>query len=166
MKKLRIAFSKARSKLAILSYLIRLVEKVKFSHALLRWHSETLKQDLVYQASHGMSHFLSGTRFDIGAETIAEYEIELTEEQHIKVMQKCVELAGIKYGYFQLAGMAFERLTGLKHPFRDGSKTYVCSELVGEVLRQVHEINIDLELVGPGRLEKLVASLPEVKRVK
>lgn len=81
-------------------------------------------------------------------------------------MQKCVDLAGVKYGTLTLLGMGFERLTGIRSPFRDGGKTYVCSELIAEVLKQcnIANINLDLELAGPKQLELAVASiLPLVK---
>ncbi len=109
-----------------------------------------------------MVHFISGARFDADVETIREYEIAVSDEHYVAIVQKCVDLAGVRYGYLQLLGMAFERITGLRSPFRDGSRTYVCSELVGEVLKA----DLDLEYVGPKKLEEFVASMPEATRIQ
>lgn len=164
MKKLRIGFSRPKTWM-IGSALIRLFERAEFSHAYLRWSAESLQRDLVYQASHGMVHFVSGARFDEQAQTVREYEISLTDEQFNEVVKKCVDLAGVKYGLLQLAGMSLERLSGLRNPFRDGDKTFVCSELVGTVLNILYKIDMDLEFAGPRQLEKLLSSLSMFKRI-
>lgn len=163
---LSVGFSKARSPLALGSLAIRLFERAPFSHAFLRWHSDRLEQDMVYQASHGMVHFVSGDRFDANAETVIAYCFTLTEEQATVVMKKCVELAGIKYGTLEMFGIAFERITGIRSPFRDDARTYVCSELVGTVLNQcgVAQIDLDLELAGPAKLERAVAAVYNLGR--
>lgn len=164
----KIAFSRPKSKWAVGSYLIRSVERSKFSHVLLRWRAESLERELVYQAGHGMVHFLSGDRFDSAAVTVVEYEIELTDEQFREMVRKCIDLAGISYGYWQLVGMGLQRVFGFRNPFRDGSKTYVCSELVGEVLKIIYgsKINVDLEFAGPAKLERLVRDLPNSRSIK
>lgn len=167
MRTLKIGFSRPRSKWKIGSALIRLFEGSDFSHTLLRWESETLERELVYQASHGMVHFLSGHRFDIEAHTVREYEVDLTDSEFTVVLQKCVDLAGVKYGYLTLLGMAIERITGCRNPFRDADRTYVCSELVGEVLKLHGDLeDLDLELIGPKILETRVAELPGIRRTK
>jgi len=108
-----------------------------------------------------MVHFVSGERFDRDAETVTSYEVDLAEEELREVVKKCVDLAGTKYGTLALIGMAFERVTGIKSPFRDRDRTFVCSELVGEVLRQtgIADVAIDLELAGPKKLESAIASI-------
>lgn len=163
MKKLTVAFSKPKE-FKIGSAVIRLAEGTNFSHVSLRWYSASIDCDLVYQASHGMVHFVSGARFDQENETVAEYSVEVTDEQFTAITKKCVELAGVKYGTLQIIGMALERVSGIKNPFRDGDKTFVCSELVGEVLKQIMNIDLDLEYAGPGRLERLISSFPTFER--
>lgn len=167
MRTLKIGFSRPRSKWKVGSALIRLFERSDFSHTFLRWESESLERELVYQASHGMVHFMAGHRFDIEALTVREYEIQLTDSEFNLVLQKCVDLAGVKYGYWTLFGMAIERLTGCRNPFRDRERTYVCSELVGEVLKLHGDFeDLDLELIGPKVLESSLAELPGVVRTK
>lgn len=165
MRILRVGFSKPKSKLAIGSFLIRVAENCDFSHAFLRWTSNSIDRDLVYQASRGMVHFVSGAKFDTLAETVRMYEIELTDQQFSEITTKCIDLAGTKYGFFQLVGMGLERLTGVKNPFRDGDKTLVCSELVGEVLRQLYNMDLDLEYAGPKELEYLISKYSGFTRV-
>jgi hypothetical protein len=164
--KLRIAFSRPK-KFNIASAAIMVFTNCKFSHALIKWRSENLDTDMIYQASHGMAHFMCGKRFSSSNIIVAEYEFNLTDEQFTAVMKKCVQLAGTKYGTLQLIGMGAERLTGVKNPWRDASKTFVCSELVGEILKQLGLIDstLDLELGGPRELEQAVIAAPGVRVV-
>lgn len=168
MKTLTVAFSRPISKLALGSLLIRWFEKAPFSHAVLRWGSPNIDRDLVYQASHGSVHFISGANFDSDNQTVEAYELDYDEISFYLAVQKCVDYSGVAYGYLELFGMAFERITGLRNPFRDQTKTFVCSELVGDILklREGSLINIDLELAGPKLLRDCVAQLPGVRRVK
>jgi len=168
MKTLKIAFGRPRSKWAVGSYLIRWFEGAPFSHALIRWASDSLDRELVYEASHGYVHFMSGQRFDLDEEIVEEYELDYSDAAFTQAVQCCVDYAEAKYGYLQLFGMALERITGIRNPFRDGTQTFVCSELVGDVLK-LHEgslIDIDLELAGPKALRDCVAQLPGVRRTK
>lgn len=148
-------------KFAIGSAVIRIAENSPFSHAFLRWYAEGIKRDMVYQASHGMVHFVSGENFDNINETIVSYYVDLTDEQFKNVIKKCVDLAGTKYGTLALLGMGLERATGIENPFRDGDRTFVCSELVGEVLKQsgIADVAIDLELAGPKKLESAISAI-------
>lgn len=167
MKKITIAFSKPSSRLAIVSLLIRIFERSKFSHALIRWKSDALQREMVYHASHGMVHFIEGSRFDTVAETVAAYEIDLTESQHLQVVQKAVDLAGVKYGFLTLIGIAFERITKIRNPFRDQSKSFICSELVGEILKICEKTQpLDLERAGPKQLEAWIAGLQSARKIK
>lgn len=168
MKPLRIAFSRPKSKWSIGSWIIRLFEGAPFSHALLRWNSQSLDRDLIYQASHGSVHFVSGQRFDADTETVVEYELDFADEEFTAAVQKCVDFAGAKYGYFTLWGIALERFTGIKNPFRDQDKTFICSELVGDILklREGSLIDVDLELAGPKLLEECVSRIPGVRKLK
>lgn len=165
MKTLRIGFSKPKSPWAIGSVVIQKLDGANFSHAFLRWTSATIERDLIYQASHGMVHFISGDNFDADEITVVAYSIDLTDAQWTEMLQKCIDLAATKYGTLELFGMGLEKYTGIKNPFRDGSRTFVCSELVGTILKMVSPIELDLELAGPGQLERLISSLPAFKRI-
>jgi hypothetical protein len=122
---------------------------------------------MVYQASHGMVHFISGERFDLDARIVASYEIDLSDEQFDLIVGKCIDLAGIKYGHLQLLGMGLERITGIRNPFRDGDKSFVCSELVGFLIQLCEgTAPLDLELAGPKQLEVWVAALSNARKTK
>lgn len=161
-------FSRPKSKWAVLSYAIRAYEHSPFSHTFIRWHSDRMGMDLVYQASHGMAHFVSGERFDADNLTVESFETSLDHIAHRALRKKAMQLAGAKYGRLQLLGMAIERLTGLRNPWRDGEETFVCSELVGDMLKIMgcfSGVKIDLELAGPKALRDAVASLPQFKKL-
>lgn len=167
MKSIIVGFSRP-IKWKLASWAIMAWCRAPFSHAYFKFWSQSYNRSLVYQASHGMVHFVAGSNFSNSNRIESEYELQVSEEQYSSIMIKCIDLAGIKYGFWTLVGMAFERITGLKSPFRDQGKSFICSELVGELLRLCGEdlIDIDLELAGPRELEACVAKLPGVMKIK
>lgn len=152
MKKVIIGFSKTDQ---IFSKAIMCLEDTDFSHVYFNFRSETLDRDIIYHASffNGVS-FINKSRFLEISKIVHEVEIELTDEQHIKLMQYMIDNAGIHYGKLQILGMALVRILkpmGIKidNPIKDGMDTMVCSEIVGNILIQLGLINkLDLEVEG------------------
>lgn len=155
MKKLTIGFSKARSKWAVISWLIRKVEGSAYSHVYVKFHSDSLERDLVYQASKTMVNFMGTEVFNEEAETVETYTLDLSDEAYKHILQYAIDNAGKPYGVKALLGMGLVKLMGLfgkkiKNPFKDGSSAYVCLELVGVILWIIGEIESieDLESMG------------------
>jgi hypothetical protein len=144
-----------------------------YSHVYLRFESSKIPSS-VYHAAHGMVHFRSLDNFSKENYIIKEYEIELGEESRLKTLIRCMNLAGEKYGTSELvkifiSDVAFA-ICGKLLVFKD-SNGYICSELVGELCRDVLEIvfkkplfllkptDIDAELSKKYQLTKLSYSL-------
>jgi len=143
MRTLTIGFSKPINKrLPLFSWFIRLLEWTPYSHVYLRWKSGRFEKDLVYQASGTTVHFLMGWRFDKKAETLDSFEIEMSEELHSLLVDKAMNYAGSDYGIKQVFGIAIVKLARLfnkdiKNPFADGESTWVCSEIVKELIEDL-----------------------------
>lgn len=132
-----------------------------YSHVYLRFESSKIPSS-VYHAAHGMVHFRSLDNFSKDNYIIKEYEIELDEDSRLKTLIRCMNLSGEKYGTKELlkifiSDLAFA-ICGKVLVFKD-SRGYICSELVGELCRDILGINfqkplfllkptdIDLELI-------------------
>ena len=121
------------------SSIIKAVMGTKYSHVLVYWKAEKLDRRLVYQASHGSVHFLELDNFLKNNEVHSEHLIEITQEQYVDLVRRCVDLAGQPYGFCELANIAINDLAnyaGLKVDFGDG-KGYICSELLADLLISV-----------------------------
>ena len=139
--KIQVGFSRHKG-FAPLSWLIMLCEGTRFSHAYVRIRAESLDRDLIYQATGAGVHFVGKPLFDETAQVVEEYEIDIPDENRKKLLQWCVDNAGKPYGHLQLVGIGLIRLAKLikiriTNPFSNGTKAYVCCELVAEALEHV-----------------------------
>ena len=115
--------------------LIQMWMRTNYSHAYVRFESASLGMSSIYQASHGMVHFIEFENFKSSNNVIKEYEIVLSDEDYIDTLRECMKLAGQKYGYAELGKILTYDIAntfGLKLDFKDG-KGYICSELVGKL---------------------------------
>jgi hypothetical protein len=107
-----------------------------YSHVYARWYLSDQERDILYQASHGMVHFIEFNNFKKENEVVKEIEIELTCEQFKKFSQKCIDLAGQKYSKLELLQIFMCDITNGKIHTKD-QKGYICSELMGELLEDL-----------------------------
>lgn len=138
MATVSIIFSTQKSKLSP-STLIRLVECTPYSHVAIKVHSDKLDRSLIYQANgHGV-WFIGEPAFLQENIIIDEFVFEITEEQKTKLLQFAIDNSGKSYGFLQLLGIGYQYLTAMlgnrqSNPFKDGSQSYICVELVAEAL--------------------------------
>lgn len=116
-----------------------------YSHVYLRFESSKIPSS-VYHAAHGMVHFRSLNNFLIENDIVKEYEIELSDEDRLKTLIKCMDLSGDKYGFKELGKIFISDLTFAickKELIWENSKGYICSELVGELCACVLKIKFE-----------------------
>lgn len=150
-----------------LSWLIRTVDRVPFSHMYVRFYATSLDRVLVYHAAKHSLHFVEWERFKKTNKIIEELSFDCSPRQFVEIMQLCVDTAGIKYGMLTLIGIAiriFGQRTGLwaQNPFKDGQKSYICSEFIYEVckiLGMEGELDAETESLRP--LHKMIKSFHE-----
>lgn len=147
MEVITVGFSTHR-KFNLFSWAIRAVDKTPFSHVYCVFHSDSLDRDLLYHAARTFLHFLSLPNFEKDNITYYTFSIKITLEQKKKLLQLCIDKAGISYGIKAVSGVALVKLfklinINIKSPFEDGNKTYFCSELVSFLLSE-----LDLKVVN------------------
>lgn len=143
-----IGFSKARSKLAIASVLIRLVEKTPYSHIFMQ------VDDVVVHANHvGVSVIYLPTFLEKNV-IVSEYNMELAEDQINHVLDTVKPHLGKKYGTTQLIGCLLSLVLKLKkNPFTKG---FICSEFIAMILLDLMWVDIkkDINLVTPKDIQE------------
>lgn len=158
MRTVYIGFSRPRNKLAVLSYLIRLIEGTKYSHTFLEFRLNNLEEDIIYHASGMSVNAYSKAYFQDKTVIIHKFELSLSEEMHTKLLKNCVSKLGAPYSFKQLLGILIYKVTGNSKIILDGRKAYVCSELIAELLTEIfgNDFDKDLDVVTPKDIYELL----------
>lgn len=138
------------NKWKLLSWLIKILLRTSYSHVYLKFHSESLDRDIVYQASGLAVNFIGNHRFLDHHKVIREFKLNISPECHLSTLQFAVDKAGSPYSLRQLLGILIYMLCGIK-PKGEDQNTYVCSELIGQIMQEKFNIcvNKDLDLITP-----------------
>jgi hypothetical protein len=105
--------------------LIKLYQKTQFSHVLI------IKDDLVFQASHGKVNCTHINIFLEENKIVNFYEIEDSAIDFDFVKKQL----GKKYSIKQIITIAAKFIFGIKHLYGDnGNSSFICSEYVGKAL--------------------------------
>lgn len=140
---INIAFSYPKS-FKIGAKFISFILNKPYSHVLVYWNSKNLDRTLVYQASHGQVHFIEMTNFLKDNNIVKDFKLEITDENFNKLIQKCVDLAGQPYAYFELITIGIHYILskiGIKLFFKD-IKGYVCSGIAGVIIEQIFQTKL------------------------
>ena len=149
------------------SWLIREIENRDYSHVVLKWHSDSLDRELVYQSNiHGML-FIGGKKFDSKNNIVKSYTMNFEEFQDRRVMQWCIDVSGGSYdigAIFKSLCNKTLNLFGIKSiQFKtNGHRTTICSELVANAIYPFFSLHINpdsIELMTPSDLDKLLSEL-------
>lgn len=168
MTKITIGFSKPKS-FKIHAWLIMKIDNSSFDHAYLKFHSINLNRDIIYQAIGKGVEFIGSTLFDVNSQPIEEYSLDVEDDNYLKLMQFCVDNAGISYGFLQVIGAGIVKIMSkfgktIENPFYDGTDTEFCSEVVARCLDTVDpkQFNLKAENITPKDLNELVRSVCKV----
>lgn len=150
MKKVVIGFSRPK-KFAILSWLIRTVQRTEYSHVYLKFHSDTYDRNIIYQASGLQVNFVGEQVFNEHHIVVKEFEFNISDETYKKMMSFAIDKAGYPYSIKQLFNIASYMLIGKTILKEDGRSAYVCSEIVSQMM--IEDLNIvinkNLDLITP-----------------
>lgn len=170
MKTIIIGFSRPK-KFKLHAWFIMKLDRVNFDHAYLRFHSGNFDREIIYQAIGKGVQFIGNNLFQSINDSIEEYEIEIDQEQHVKLMQFCIDNSGIPYGLLQVLGVGLVKLLSRVHitisnPFGDGLKTEFCDEIIGRCLNQINktEFDYDFENLTPSDLKDILVK-SNIKRI-
>lgn len=159
MEKLIIGFSRP-NKFKIFAWLIMKIWKTPFDHVYVKFRSDYYDRDIIYQASGIMVNFMSPVIFAENNLIIDEFELDITSENKIKLMQFAIDNAGKPYGLKEGIGLVLIEIARhfgkiIKNPFGDGSKTYVCSKLAAYIKENFTYSNklinlpVDIDQISP-----------------
>jgi len=148
MKTITVGFSKSTKPFAVGSWLIRWYMGTEYSHVYIKFHSPSLERTLIYEAVGAGVRFIGLDRWQSHAQEVASFQLTLSDENYKRLMQFCVDNAGIDYGFFQNIGILVANVAKLeRNLFNDGKN---CSEEIGEILElEGFDIEKDFNLLTP-----------------
>jgi uncharacterized protein YycO len=129
MKQIYVGFSRPTKWFVPYSWLIRWVDKTPYSHVYIKFYSTTAGEWLIYQASHTSVNFFNERYFVETNIVVDEFVLNLDEDDWRKALKFAIQHVGAPYGVKQVVGIALNLLFNW-NPFKDGDKSYVCSELI------------------------------------
>jgi len=158
MKQIITVYSRPKKLFPLFSWLIRLYEITKFSHVAVMIHFEAINTIAVFEASGTNVKFVNYKDWMERNEIVHGYLHHVDKTTWRKLTAFAMRNVDKKYGVKQVFGMAYARLFKKKNPWADGKASYVCSELVGYILKHVMGDKLDLsklEYEGPKYLQRL-----------
>lgn len=157
MEKITVGFSKSRKKIPIGSWLIRWYLGTPYSHTYIKFYSETLNRTLIYEAVGGGVRFIGSKEWESHAEEVKSYTISIKKCNYIRLLQYCVDNAGVNYAYSQNIGIILAKIFKLnKNPLTKGLQ---CSEVLGNILElEGYGIKKDANLLTPLDIDKILES--------
>lgn len=138
--KIIIGFSKPKS-FKIFSWAIIKGYGTPYSHVYVKFYSAKFDRELYYQASGLSVNFMGSDHFNNHNMVVKEFELSISEESGVAMIQYAIDTAGAPYGISQIFWMAYVRLGEIlgkkwSSPKNDGEHTFVCSELASIVLEK------------------------------
>lgn len=138
------------------AWLIRLYERTPYSHVRIRYINTDNKPVIV--EANGRGVIFKGPEADRKDPQVVvkRYCLLLNITQFRRFRNLSKELAGTKYGYFQLLSIFFTRIFKRKRPLiQDNGQTMVCSELVTILLADILPVkpSVDQDLITPRDLD-------------
>lgn len=159
MGKVYVGFSYHKKNL--LSRIIKAVQGSAYSHVYIR--RESKYGPLIYQASGLAVNFMNAETFFACNVAVEEYEFDLRDDQHDKMMKFMVKYAGRPYdlkALFKILAITAARKIGWKLHFDSNKDSmFICSELGDLFCEEILDIDIpgDADFVTPLDLNPYVA---------
>jgi hypothetical protein len=98
-------------------------------------------------------NFTTGHTFARKNKVIREFSFKVSDPAFDNYMRFAMKHEGAPYSSLQIVGMFIAKVFGLKrNPLTNSSRSYVCSELVSQLLFELGEFQIErakLNLLGP-----------------
>lgn len=122
----------------LFAYAIMLFDRSDFSHAYIRFHSDSYDRDLVYQASGLYVNFIGWKMFLSKEVIVKEFTITVSPEVKQTVIQFAIDNVGSPYALGTALGLVVVKVAALfgkkiKNPV--SQKGHFCSELAALVMK-------------------------------
>jgi hypothetical protein len=123
----------------LFAWLIMLFDWSKFSHAYIRFHSDSYDRDLVYQASGLRVNFMGWKLFKSQEVIVKEFDIEVTPETKQAVIQFAIDRVGTPYALWAaiigIPAVKIAAMFGYKIKNPVSQMGDFCSELAALVMK-------------------------------
>lgn len=151
-----VGFSRPKGGFEPFSWLIRLFTWSPFSHAYIKFYSAKYDRWLIYQASGLKVNFIGSVRFNAAEVICSEFSLPVSDDARLKTIKFAIDECGVPYGIKEIIGMCAVlvcRMFGkkIKNPLSDGNASFVCSELIAEILNDImtEQDKLDPETSSP-----------------
>lgn len=157
MRSIIIGFSKPKTR-KIFSEAIMWMEQSNFSHVYIKIDWPSADRQLVYQASGLQVNFESWSYFQTHAHSVAEFNIDITEEVYKKIATYLCDNLNKPYSMKQVYGMFFVCLgkrmnITITNPYKNRHDAFICSEIGADILKEANiDVGTDSEDIGPKEL--------------
>jgi hypothetical protein len=123
------------------AWLISALWKTEYDHVYIGFYFDKYERNVVYQASKLSVNFMEKSNFTRDNVIIKEFQISITPENKIKMMQFAIDNSAKAYGMKSAIGVGLVKIFSffgkkIANPFRDGGKTYICCELAAVIMEQ------------------------------
>jgi hypothetical protein len=132
IKTITIGFSKSKKILPIGSLILRAYMGTPYSHVYLKFYSETLNRELIYEAVGSGVRFIGTKQWEKHAVEVDSFEVDLINGNYVSLLQYCIDHTGTDYGVLQNLGVPLASIFKLdSNPFQSGTN---CSEEIYKIL--------------------------------
>lgn len=161
MKVIKIGFSASFPRTFITNIIMNTMD-TNYSHTYIR----LMDSNTVFEADWEGTTVKPYDLWDNANKVILEVPVEITDERYEELMQFIVKYKGTPYGYLQLVRILLDKL-GLGRKYDNGTKAFICSELVARALGDILGIlEEDLDKITPRHIFELAAQLKMNQQVK
>lgn len=165
MKTIIIGFSHP-AKFSLHAWLIEKIDGAPFDHAYLRFHSDNLDRDIIYQSNWRGVQFIGAILWSQTTTPVQEFSLQVPDDRYNKMMQFCVDNAGINYGYLGVLGQGIRNLAAkigwnINNPFNQSQSTEFCSQIVTNCLNVADpsQFNLNADNISPKNLNDILIQL-------
>lgn len=140
MKNITIGFSRPKGNICpCFSWGIRLFQGwTPYSHVYVKIKSKSFDRELIYQASGTQVNFMGSKLFYERVHMFNEFKLQIKDEDYIEMMRFCIDNAGKPYSMMDIFAILFKN-----EKLLDGREKFICSELVGIILKNYAKIPIN-----------------------
>lgn len=170
MTNIIIGFSKPK-KFSLHGFIIEKIDNSQFDHTYLRFNLDQIERNVVFQSIAVGVQLVSESEFEGLCTPVEEYQLQISEQQFLTMLQFCFDKAGKPYGLLDVVGLGISKILyklGLKkkNPFFEGDATYFCSQLVAQCLDNIDptDFQLDADDISPGDLRNLLQQL-KIKQI-
>lgn len=132
-----------------------------YSHVFIKY-TDNQNRELVFHAAHGMVHLITYENFLKHNKTVKEINLDFNEDEYQKFRNYYYNKLATPYSYIELILILMYDLKLLR-PKQD-DPGYICSELAGEMLKIVKNINFEKSknLLRPDDIERALNNVNKV----